>query len=422
MKYLKQFNQASEYEVFKEGEEYVLPNVSYVVETKGVSYAPKKVFKLRAKYNATPDNLVAFDYATNIKSLKVNGNSIKFEPAKIEINNFDVLGENISLDMETGEATLPEAYLIKSPVTSLSFKAKDPNYVINENTFVCMMTMYDGEAYINPIPLEYVMDYMFTTNDGVTLELTDVFLDEMNIEYIRYGEYMGFTLADFNMNSETFEFIDTEHQTNATIGGLPTYSFDSEGIYDVEMELANPAISMYFGETTLISIEIGDGITSIGSWAFYKCSGLTSVIIPDSVIYIGKHVFDECLGLTSVHIGTGVTSIDNATFDGCTGLTSIVIPDSVTSIGQYAFNGCKGLTKVTIGSGVTSIDTYAFLDCTSLTSITCFATTPPTIDDYTFSNINSDGILKVPAGSDYSSWMHTGYPYLGYYNWTIQHI
>lgn len=38
MKYLKYFKQTSEYEVFKESEDYVLPNVSFVVETNSVGF------------------------------------------------------------------------------------------------------------------------------------------------------------------------------------------------------------------------------------------------------------------------------------------------------------------------------------------------------------------------------------------------
>ena len=40
MKYLKLFNQASEYEAFKVGDEYVTPNVSHVVSTGVVHYEP----------------------------------------------------------------------------------------------------------------------------------------------------------------------------------------------------------------------------------------------------------------------------------------------------------------------------------------------------------------------------------------------
>ena len=40
MKYLKKFNQASEYEVFKESEDFITPNVSYIVDGSEVKFGP----------------------------------------------------------------------------------------------------------------------------------------------------------------------------------------------------------------------------------------------------------------------------------------------------------------------------------------------------------------------------------------------
>lgn len=122
MKHLKLFNDTTSYEAFKGSSDFVLPNVSHVTNQRQTLYHELKKEKpivLKAKYNATSDNLVAFTGASNIKSLKVNGTSIKIEPIKNENITFDVLGENISVDMETGEvATLPESYLLKSPASS----------------------------------------------------------------------------------------------------------------------------------------------------------------------------------------------------------------------------------------------------------------------------------------------------------------
>ena len=112
------------------------------------------------------------------------------------------------------------------------------------------------------------------------------------------------------------------------------------------------------------------GCASIENYAFYRCSGLTSITIPDSVISIGSSAFSGCSGLTSVTIPDSVTSIGNEAFSGCSGLTSITIPDGVTSIGSYAFSGCSGLTSITIPDGVTNIGSNAFSGCSGLTSIT----------------------------------------------------
>ena len=122
--------------------------------------------------------------------------------------------------------------------------------------------------------------------------------------------------------------------------------------------------------SSLTSVTIPDGVTSIGYGAFRNCTSLTSITIPDSVTSIDEKAFDGCGSLTSVTIPDSVTSIGYGAFEKCTSLTSITIPDSVTSIGERAFFGCNSLTGVTIPNSVTSIGEDAFYGCTRLKSIT----------------------------------------------------
>ena len=152
----------------------------------------------------------------------------------------------------------------------------------------------------------------------------------------------------------------------------------------------------------LTSIEIPAGVTSIGEYAFSGCSRLTSIKIPAGVTSIGEYAFSGCSGLTSIEIPAGVTSIGDSAFRSCSGLTSIVveagntvydsrgdcnaiieketntliqgckktkIPAGVTSIGDSAFRYCSGLTSIEIPAGVTSIGKYAFYWCSGLTRI-----------------------------------------------------
>ncbi|MDB4494880.1 leucine-rich repeat domain-containing protein [Akkermansiaceae bacterium] len=114
----------------------------------------------------------------------------------------------------------------------------------------------------------------------------------------------------------------------------------------------------------------GKTVTSIGNFAFSRCTNLTSITIPDSVNSIGEAAFGKCDSLRSITISKGVTSIGDEAFAGCSSLTSITIPDSVTSIGDWAFGNCVNLTSITIPDGVTSIGSSAFVACYSLTSIT----------------------------------------------------
>ena len=123
----------------------------------------------------------------------------------------------------------------------------------------------------------------------------------------------------------------------------------------------------------LTSIDLGGciSLTTIGEYAFEHCSRLTSVTLPSSLISIGNFAFAYCSGLTSIDLSgcTSLTSIGNQAFSDCSGLTSITLPSSLTSIGNSAFYKCSGLTSIVIPASVTNVGTGVFGSCNNLTSI-----------------------------------------------------
>ena len=98
-------------------------------------------------------------------------------------------------------------------------------------------------------------------------------------------------------------------------------------------------------------------------WDSYA-SSITSVVIEDGVTSIGDSAFSTCRNITSVTIGKGLTSISELAFGYCSKLTNITIPDNITNICDFAFYNCGNLAMVEIGSGVRAIEDSAFLDCT----------------------------------------------------------
>ena len=147
-----------------------------------------------------------------------------------------------------------------------------------------------------------------------------------------------------------------------------------EGVMDDQALIAVGLIPSFGGEpqwsTQPLEVNVGSAVTSIGNWAFNRCTSLTSVTIPNSVTSIVESAFKNCSSLTSVVIPNSVTTIGNSAFYSCFGLTSMTIPESVVSIGSSAFNYCSGLTSITIPNSVTSIADYAFSNCGNLTSVT----------------------------------------------------
>ena len=142
----------------------------------------------------------------------------------------------------------------------------------------------------------------------------------------------------------------------------------------------------------LTSITIPNSVTSIGDWAFADCSGLTDVyytgdiagwcniqfdyVLSNPLCYADNLYINGELLQGELIIPNSVPSIGNYAFYGCSGLTSVIIADSVTNIGEKAFSGCSGLTSITIPDSVTSIGSSAFSDCNGLT-IYCEASSEP---------------------------------------------
>ncbi len=125
----------------------------------------------------------------------------------------------------------------------------------------------------------------------------------------------------------------------------------------------------YSNRSSINAINISNGVTGIGDYAFENCSKLSNITIPESVTSIGDYAFKNCSKLSNITIPERVTSIDEGVFKGCNNLASVTIPESVTRFGDYAFNDCTSLTSLTIPESITSIGDYAFYGCISLNDI-----------------------------------------------------
>ena len=154
-----------------------------------------------------------------------------------------------------------------------------------------------------------------------------------------------------------------------SIGDYAFYNCSSLTSIDIPNSVTSIGDDAFYYCSSLTSVTIPNSVTSIGNGAFCACSALTSVTIPNSVTSIGDDAFYDCSSITSITIPNSVTTIGESAFNYCSSLTSVTIPNSVTEIGDWAFCACSSLTSVTIGNSVTSIGAYAFYNCSSLTSI-----------------------------------------------------
>ena len=109
----------------------------------------------------------------------------------------------------------------------------------------------------------------------------------------------------------------------------------------------------------MTSAVIGNSVTSIGSYAFENCVGLTSIVIPGSVTEIGYQAFHNCASLKNAYILDGVITIGSEAFTECYKLGYVYIGKTVVTIGQNAFNK-TGLKSVTIPDSTVEIGDKAF--------------------------------------------------------------
>jgi hypothetical protein len=158
--------------------------------------------------------------------------------------------------------------------------------------------------------------------------------------------------------------------------------------------------SAFMACTSLETVTIPDLVKTVGEFAFYSCSALTYVTIGNSVTNIQLSAFSNCENLTYLTFGNSVSTIGATAFFKCISLTSLTIPNTVTSIGSQAFYDCSGLTTVTIGNSVTSIGDEAFNYCPGLTEVINLNPTPQRINSNVFGDLKMKSItLKVPASS-----------------------
>lgn len=110
--------------------------------------------------------------------------------------------------------------------------------------------------------------------------------------------------------------------------------------------IENTEAPFYPYRDTVTDIVIGEGVTSIGNYAFRGFSELERVTIAGSVIYCGACDFDMCPKLVSLTLNEGTEVIGPKCFEKCTALTSVAFPSTLRAIDFKAFRTCDALTDV----------------------------------------------------------------------------
>lgn len=202
-----------------------------------------------------------------------------------------------------------------------------------------------------------------------------------------------------------------EELTTGSCGDNATYSFDSEtgtltisGTGEVECDFD------FDNKSSIKSIIIEEGITSLAAYSFNVCVNLQSVKFPESLTSIDYAAFSSCTNLTEINIPKNVNSIGSLAFTSSVNLEKIIVaeeneyyasvdnvlfnkdmtdlliyapkkteisysvPDGVTTISERAFEDAKNLFDIELPEGLEKIENSAFFCCENLQSITISST------------------------------------------------
>lgn len=181
------------------------------------------------------------------------------------------------------------------------------------------------------------------------------------------------------------------------------------------------AHALYIDNKPVKNVEVPNGVSSVGDFAFNSCSGITDIsmassvvsigekafagcgitdlTVPDSVTAIGNNAFENCDELKDLTLSKGLNSIGDKAFNGCSRLAAAALADGITQIGGQAFGGCARLTSFVLPRSVTKLGGNVFRDCTNLTTLywnaancAVSSTMPPVSDD--------NGVSEIIVGKD----------------------
>lgn len=125
---------------------------------------------------------------------------------------------------------------------------------------------------------------------------------------------------------------------------------------------------VYEGHLELV-VKAGKGKTATAEKEFMHRVDIKSVEVEDGIKTIGRDSFAECVNMTALKLPKSVRVIDVGAFAVCSKLERVEIPEGVERIGDWSFSDCWQLKEVTIPASVKRIDAGAFALCPKIETV-----------------------------------------------------
>ena len=245
------------------------------------------------------------------------------------------------------------AVLLLTLVLCFSFSAcgeVDLDTLFVGNTDITF-TIENGEATVTKVPNKTIVTEIVIPDEYEGVPVTKIAdFSATNLEYVT-----EITIGKNVREISDWAFGNSKKVTKIEVDDNNPYLCDVEGVVytkDMKVLLFYPPQKGVVtdkdengNEVKYASYEIPEGVESIRSKAFYKCSDLKEIRLPSTIKTIEEKAFFLC------------------------DPKEIVLPDGLETIGKDAFGFCSSLKEVTVPASVTRIDDYAFYSCTSLLEV-----------------------------------------------------
>lgn len=184
-------------------------------------------------------------------------------------------------------------------------------------------TLADGDGLYGSGSVEYV------TKVGTVGSLIRMYKSQSGDEIMRDGTTVAITTNASDFGDATAADV-ASGKTFTSVNGLKlTGTAESSG------GSGNKLAALVGGTITDVTQEDLSGATMIKDDSFYKCTNLISVDLPEGIETIGQNAFSQCRNITDISIAASVTYINTSVFSNCSSLLRLVFrgetPPTITS-------------------------------------------------------------------------------------------